>query len=403
MAILLPAVLFVGCQKPVKTELPPRQVTVAHPIKKDVMVYAEFTGTLEAVEQVDIHARVQGYLEKVEFTPSELIKKGKRLFVIEQAPYQAKLEEAKAALESAVAERDLAKANLARATGLLAKKAISPQEHDEKKATYDLTEAAISAAEAQLKLAQINLDYTRIDAPISGMIGRNLVDAGNLVGPGSETLLATIAKIDKVYAYFNVNEPALLTFLRWRSGHREEEHKRETPIYMALTGETGYPHEGLVDYVDNSIDPETGTVSIRGEFDNPKQILFPGAFVRVRLPQEREKGAILVSEQAIGTDVKGKFVMLVGKDDVVEQRYVEQGPLVDGMRVIRKGLDPADRYVVNGMQFAIPGRKVVTKMASPEQADRSTDADTLEKTHKEDSEPPVQEITHIQPLFHVAA
>jgi RND family efflux transporter MFP subunit len=367
-ALLLSAASFSGCYEQPEVTPPVRTVTVAHPIKKDVVVYSEFTGTVRATETVDLRARVKGYLEKIDFKPSTFVKEGALLFVIEQAPYQAQLAEAEAAYDSAKAQLLLAQANLDRATKLVESKAVTIEEFQERRAKRDSAQAAVAATKASVEQAKINLGYTEVRAPVSGLIGRNLVDAGNLVGVDGDTLLATIVKIQPIYAYFDLTERDFNEFLRRRNKAADREVRGRETIELGLPGEDGFPHQGHFDYLDNNIDPETGTVQIRGVFPNKEELLFPGAFARIRVPSERKTGAILVAERAIGTDVRGKYVMLVNDKDMVEQRYVELGALVDGMRVVKKGLTVEDRYVINGIQSAIPGRQVKVETSVPVEA-----------------------------------
>ena len=366
VAALLPAViLLAGCGGVEKSEpKSPPKVTVAEPVQKSVVVYQEFTGKTEAVETVDVRARVQGYLDKINFKPSSIVKKGDLLFVIETAPYQARLDEAKAKLAADEAALKLAQSNLDRAAKLVQSKTVTIEEFNTKTAERDTAAAAILGSKAAIELAQIQFDYTHIHAPITGRIGRWRIDAGNLVGVGSDTLLTTIVQIDPIYAYFDIPEKTLLAFLKWR---RENPNPKEKAVVdLALANEKGYPHQGELDYLDNKIDPSTGTLLVRGIFPNKDGYLYAGAFARVRLPSDTLKGAILVHEEALGADLGGKFLLVVNGDNIVEHRPVETGALVDGMRVITEGLAPEERYILKGLQRARPGQPVTPELASPE-------------------------------------
>jgi len=351
-----------GCQKPVAGPRPkPPRVTVAHPVQRDVQLYYPFTGRTQAVERVEIRARVQGFLEKILFKDSDDISQGQLLFVIEQRPFQASLDSALASLESHQAALKLAQANIARGRQLIQKRAISQQELDVMEAELSQAEAAISGAKAEVKEAQIQFDYTSIHAPIAGRIDRNLVDIGNLVGGVQKTLLAKIVRLDPIDAYFDLDERTYLKILERRDAARKKDPQKRPPVFLGRQNDQGYPFAGTIDFVDNEIDPDTGTILVRGTFPNPDLKLTPGMFVRLRVPQQVRSDAILVEERAIGTDMSGKYVLVVGKDNLVELRHVELGPLEEGLRVIQSGLTPADTYIVDGTQRARPGLPVQTE------------------------------------------
>ncbi len=354
-----------GCQKPIAAPPPePPRVTVAQPIQKDVQLFFEFTGRTEAVERVEIRARVQGFLEKILFKDSDDIAKEQLLFVIEQRPFQATLDSALARLESNQAALLLAEANIVRGRQLIQKRAISQQELDVMIAELSQAKAAISGAKAQVEEAQIQLDYTSIHAPIEGRIDRNLVDVGNLVGGVQKTLLAKIVRLDPIHAYFDLDERTYLAILDQRGGTRKKDPEKRSPVFLGRQNDQGYPFPGIIDFIDNEIDPDTGTILVRGTFSNPDLKLDPGLFVRLRVPKKIRPNAVLVEEQAIGTDMSGKYVLVIGKDDLVEIRHVELGPSEEGLRVVQAGLTAADTYIVEGTQRARPGLPVRTeKMA----------------------------------------
>jgi RND family efflux transporter MFP subunit len=348
-----------GCSKPVSAPPPePPRVTVAHPFQKDVQLYFEFTGRTQAVERVEIRARVQGYLEQKLFEDSDDIAQDQLLFVIEQRPFQAILHSAQANLESHQAALKLAQANIARGRQLIDKRAISQQELDVMIAELSQAEAAISGAEAQVEEAQIQLDYTTIHSPIEGRIDRNLVDAGNLVGGVQQTLLANVVRLDPIHAYFDLDERTYLKILDQRGGTRKKDTEENTPIFLGRQNDKDFPFAGAIDFLDNEIDPSTGTILVRGTFPNPDLKLTPGMFARLRVPRKVRPNAVLVEERAIGTDMSGKFVLVIGKDNLVELRYVELGPMQDNLRVIQEGLTAEDTYIVEGLQRARPGLSV---------------------------------------------
>ncbi len=359
--VLLVAIAAVGCRTEVDAPTPqPPEVTVAKPVVKEVSDYQTYTGKTAAVESVDLRARVKGFLDQIQFKPGDAVKKDQVLFVIEQAPFQAKLAAAKAKRQQTEAGVKLAEANLARAKKLVETKAISVEEYQTRIAERDGAIAQRAADDAAIQEAQINLDYTVVKSPIDGRISRNLVDVGNLVGADGNTLLANVVTMDPMYVYFDVSEKVVLDLLQWRREHKgtDEVH----PVaYLRLQGENGEPHEGRLDYLDNQVDPDTGTAIVRGVFPNKDGLLYPGVYANIRVPGPKVPDAVLVEQQAIGTDLGGKYVLVVGKDNVVERRYVELGSAYDNLRRVMKGLKPDERYVVAGVQKARPGKPVRVK------------------------------------------
>ncbi|QDV51222.1 Efflux pump periplasmic linker BepF [Gimesia fumaroli] len=346
----------------------PPSVTVAEPVQKTIVFNQDFTGTLASVASVDIRARVDGILEKVNFEPSATVKKGQLLFEIQRDQYQAILDKANAQLAASNAQLKDAQVTLERNQILLKKQAVTPQDVDDAEAARDKAQAAVMAAKADIEQATINLNYTRINAPITGEIGRNLVDAGNLVGSGENTLLTTIVTMDPIYVYFDASERLLLEALKKR---KRADEKITLKVYVGLSNEEGYPHEGELDYADNKVDPGTGTIQLRAIFKNPKGLLYPGVYVRVRVPGSPIPGALLVHDVAIGTDLAGKYLLIVGKDNIVEKRKIEIGQVQDNLRVVLKGLKPSEKYIYEGLQRARPGRPVEIKNQPPQGADQS--------------------------------
>ncbi len=351
-------------------EAPPRRapaVTVAVPEQRDVMGYQEFTGRTEAVESVEIRARVSGELEHQAFQASSTVRKDQLLFVIEQAPYIARRNGADAEVKSWEAELARAQSDLERLEQAIRTNAVSQQEVDRARADVQQAEAKLLGAKAQLEQAELDLSYTEVRSPITGLVSRRLVDVGNLVGSGENTLLTTVARLDPMYVYFDVSERLILQLLNDRGrtiSDRSRTPDDQTPAFLGLANENGWPHEGRLDYIDNTVDANTGTIQIRGVFPNGDGLLFPGLFARIRIPTELQEGALLVSERAIGTDLGGKYLLIVGEGDMVELRHVELGLLADGMRVIVSGLEAGERYIINGLQRARPGLPVSPKTAS---------------------------------------
>jgi len=352
----------VACGKAPQVAAPtPPEVTVATPTQRDVTVFQEFVGTTQARESVEIRARVQGYLQEMHFEPSSFVKKGTLLFVIEPAPYQARRDQAEAGLKAAEAGLRRAESDLDRLEQAVKTNAVSQQEVTRARAERDQASAGLLEAQAALTNAQIQLDYTTVESPIDGLVSRNLVDLGNLVGAGEATLLTTVRRIDPIFAYFEVSERFIAQALEQRGGHRNPGTGDEMPATLMLE-ETGLEIEGKVDSVDNTVDPATGTIQLRAIFPNLDSKIFPGFFIRVRLPGKLIENALLVEETALGTDLGGRYVMVVGDGNMVEKRYIEPGPLQkDKTRVILEGLEPGERYITVGLQRARPGMPVTPK------------------------------------------
>jgi membrane fusion protein, multidrug efflux system len=369
-AISACAVVLAGCGEAENKYVPPPppEVTVGRPVQKPITEHLEFTGNTQAFEKVDLEARVEGFLMAYHFKDGDIVKKDQLLFTIEQGPYQAKVKLQEATLAANQARLLRSGLEYNRQLQLIKQNATSQATVEQWQSERDAAQAAVEEAKANLDLARINLSYTLVRAPFHGRIDRHLVDPGNLVGSGKPTQLATIYRIDPIYAYFNMNERDLVRVLeRERSkkaqgldktGHRDE----GALISLGIEGEQGFPHEGRLDFAATSLDANTGTLLLRGIFDNPiaydPPMLLPGMFVRVQIPVRVKKHAVLVPERAIGVDQGGRYVLVVGAQDVVEQRPVSLGVLEDGWREVRDGLQLEDEVIVAGIQRARPGAKV---------------------------------------------
>ena len=342
---------------------PPPEVTVDHPVERDVTIHGEFTGHTVAIATLDIRARVQGYLESMHFTPGSAVKKGDLLFVIEPELFQAQVDQARATLAAKEADSRAAQQQLEITQTIFQKSAGSRTDLVAKTQARDLAKAELENARANLAAAELNLSYTHIYAPFDGVIDRNLVDVGNLVGSGGATLLATIVQTDPIYAYFQMSETELLQYRK----ERESSEPSLEPVdeaRLALANDTDFGHVGRVDYTSNRVDPDTGTIELRAVFPNADRALVPGLFARVRLPMSRQH-AVLVPDAAIASDQGGQYVLVIDDQNKVQYRRVHVGPTIDpDLRVVADGVGPADRIVVNGMQRARPGIEVKPVQAS---------------------------------------
>ena len=347
---------------------PPPQVTVAQVVSKPVTEFDEFTGRFEAIDRVEIRPRVNGYISSVNFTEGSEVKKGDVLFVIDQRPYAAELKHAQAQLNQAKSALVLAKSEKARATNLLAQHAISQEEFDTRSSGDEQAEANVQLAEAALDTAQLNMTYTKVTSPINGRVSRANITLGNLVSNG-QTLLTTVVSLDPIYVRFDGDEQAFLRSVKQAkdavaSGNKEV----AAPVLVGLADEPGYPHNGVMVFQDNEVDPQTGTIRIRAKLDNHNRDFTPGLFARVRLLGEKKYNALLINDSAVGTDQTVKYVLVVGADNKVQYTPVKLGPVIDGLRVVREGLKADDTIVVNGLQRVRPGSPVTPqKVAMGEQ------------------------------------
>lgn len=333
---------------------PPPKVKVAYPLHREVSEWDEFTGRIEAVDSVDVRARVSGYLEKINFVAGQKVKKGDLLFLIDPKPFQAQLNLAQAELERAQTKRELAQNDLARAEGLLKAKAISGEEYDSRNKGYREAVAAVRAAEASVYAARLNLQYCEIRAPIDGRAGRELITEGNLVNGGGEaTLLTTIVSTDPLYVYVDADERSILRYKRQLGPSLEG-----IEAQLEVADENGFPHHGKIDYIAPSADPETGTVKLRGVFANADELLSPGFFARMRIRASAPYNALLLPDRALAIDQAQRFVWVLNQEDKAEYRGVTPGAHIGSLRVIKEGLTEQDRVVIEGLQKIRPNVKV---------------------------------------------
>ena len=362
MALLFFGAVLAGCAGDEQAPFTPPEVTVARPIEKPVTLFAEFTGTTEAMESVDVLARVEGFLEQVHFEDSADVEQGALLFEIEPDQFEARVKQGAAEMEAAQAELLFAESELKRMQQLVDRGVITQSELEIKTAHRDKAKAAVALSRAALDEAELNLSYTNVHAPIAGRVSRKLVDMGNLVGSNGNVLLTTIVQLDPIYAYFNISERVLVdTQRRNQQQNPEGIEERTIEAYMAIGNEKDFSYHGEIDFIDNRVNPDTGTIQVRARFANSKKLLQPGMFVRVRIPLQVHD-AVVIEERALGTDLGGKFVLVVGEKNIVEHRPVQIGPLDGGMRVIEEGLSPGELYVVNGLLRARPGMPVTPQM-----------------------------------------
>ena len=359
---LLLSILSACGGAPVAPPPSPPEVGVAQPVRRDVTLYTEFNGTTRAAESVEVRARIPGTLESVEFEPSRMVEEGDLLFVIEPRPYKAALDEAEAGVGSAKAELARTESDLDRVSLAIKTNAVAQADVDLARAQRDKAEAAVLSAEARLDKAELQYSYTQVRSPIAGQVGRNRVDAGNLVGGGEATILTSVKRLDPIFVYFDAPEKAVLEGLRSRNIAQGSESDGDVPdlnVGVATLADEGFPHHGTVDFISNRVDSATGTIEVRAVLGNEGLLLFPGLFVRVQIAGGTVEDAILVDERSVGTDLGGRYVYLVGEGNVVEQRYVELGPVQDdGMVYIVEGLDGSETYIVEGILRARPGLPV---------------------------------------------
>ncbi len=360
-------IVYSGCgpAAPPLSEMPPPPVTVSQPVVRNVIDQDDYEGRITARPTVEVRARVRGHLIKVNFEDGQMVKEGDLLYEIDPRPAKASLDAAKAQEKAADAALQFAKAEYNRTRALIPSGASSREELETWAAKQAIAKGELLKAQASVEQAQLDLEFTKIKAPFSGKISRTQVDVGNLVNiGGGESLLTTIVSVDPIYVYFNVDERS---FIRYRQNYEESAKANnerlsvkdmKIPVYVALEGDTDYPHKGVIDFADNRVNPSTGTIQVRGQLSNAKHLFEDGMRARVRIPVSDPYQSLLITDRAVGSDQGKKFVYTVNAQNVVERRDVVTGRLSDGLLVIRKGLKPDDWIIVNGIQRVRDGLTV---------------------------------------------
>jgi RND family efflux transporter MFP subunit len=362
-AMAVAATLLGGCNRqPEMPVLPPVAVTIAKPVEREVMDYQEFTGNTSAIKSVDIRARVSGYLDKIGFAEGAVVQAGEMLFVIDPRPYQAAFDQAQANVDQAKAQLELAQSNLKRDEDLRQKGVISPQDFETALANRDQASASLLSNQAALETAKLNLEFTQVRSPIDGRTSIYNYTIGNLIAGGdtsSSGVLTTVVSLDPMYVYYNVDERGLLGYQEMlRSGKLPYTQDGKVPVEMQLANETGYPHKGFIDFIDNRVDASTGTIRVRGAFPNKDGLLRPGLFAQLRIAASPKYKAVLISDLAVGYDQGQPIVYIVGANDVATAKQVKLGALSEGLRVVEAGIGPDDQVIVDGIVHVRPGTKV---------------------------------------------
>lgn len=366
LGVMLLSLLLVGCDNSVaQNAAPPAPaVSAADVVVKSISQWDSFNGRIEAVESVQLRPRVSGYIEKVNYTDGQEVKKGEVLFTIDDRTYRAALEQAQANLARAKTQASLAQSEANRTDKLVNTNVVSREEWEQRRSAATQAQADIRAAQAAVDAAQLNLDFTKVTAPIDGRASRALITSGNLVTAGdTASVLTTLVSQKTVYVYFDVDESTYLHYQNLaRSGQGASSNHTALPVEIGLTGEEGYPHQGKVDFLDNQLTPSTGTIRMRALLDNAQRQFTPGLFARVRLPGSAEFKATLIDDKAVLTDQDRKYVYIVDKEGKAQRRDITPGRLADGLRIVRQGLNPGDKVIVEGLQKVfMPGMPVNAK------------------------------------------
>ena len=365
LAIALPAAQPLAADPPPG---PPPTVTVSHPVYRDITEWDEFTGRFVAQERVEVRSRVSGYLQSVFLREGHAVEEGQVLFLVDPEPFHAEVARAEARVARAVTALRVAELEFERGERLASSRAMSRETLEERRASRDAAKADVAAARAALRLARLNLEYTEVKAPISGLASDIRIDRGNLISGGSadSTVLTTIVRLDPIEIEIEASESEFLRYSRLDSaGTRRSSRDMANPVEAMLIDEDKWAHKGRMTFVDNEIDVNTATMRGRATFPNPDHVLLPGMFARVRLLGEGTHKVVLIPDVALVADQARKLVMVVGKDNIIEARPVIAGPMVDGLRIIREGLGPEERIVINGVQRAHAGQPVTPEEAEP--------------------------------------
>jgi multidrug efflux system membrane fusion protein len=383
--LVIAFVLVGGCARPANKlqKLPPPKVAVAHPERRPITEYHEFTGQTDAVESADIRARVRGYLNKIDFQEGTEVEQGKLLYEIDPREYQANVAKAEADVLSAQAQLALAQAEEQRSARLRATNAATEEEYQQRIATRQRAEAAVKQSQAAVDLAKLDLSYCNIVAPIAGRVGRTLVTVGNLVGVSEPTLLTTVVRLDPIYVYFDAPERQYLDYqkkIQQQIAASAEE--RKVPAFVALETEDEFPHQGVIDFRENRVDPQTGTMTIRAVLPNNDRTIAPGMFARIRVPIGSPTERLLVPQAAVASDQRGDYVLVVKSDNTVEYRPVKTGHVEGEMIVIIQGLNENDSVIVSGTQKTRPGGKVTPEETQASVASKSAPEANLTQSHR---------------------
>jgi RND family efflux transporter MFP subunit len=373
--ITLALALLPGCERAAPPKAPPPpEVTVSQPIQREVIRWDEYSGYLSSPKTVTVSARVSGLIEAAPFREGAIVHAGDLLFKIDPRPFQADLDNKRAAVAQAKAAAEQTKADFARSIQLFRARVIAQANYDSSKASYDEAAASLSAAEAALETSQLNLQWTEVRAPITGRISRMNVTVGNLVngGSGQATPLTTIVSIDPLYCYISVPQSLALRYRELALQQKSNVAATRMPCFLRLENDTTFGRQGLIDFVDNQVDVETGTVQIRCVFANPTTLLMPGLFAVTRIPASARYSALLIPDAAVNTDQNERYLLVVGSNDVVQRRAVSLGALFGTLRAITTGLKPDEWVIVNATQSALPGARV-----NPHEA--SIDAESLQQ------------------------
>jgi multidrug efflux system membrane fusion protein len=369
LALVFLILALTGCnqQPPAAQAHPPASVTVSKPVRKEIVDWNEFTGRTAAVNLVNITARVSGYIVNIPFKEGDMVHKGDLLYQIDPRPYQDSYDQALGQLKQAQANQQLQEVTYERQARLQQTNVIAKEDYDTALSNKNQAAAQVISAQAAVSAAQLNLEFTRVTSPIDGRVGRQLVNIGNLVQADS-TQLTTVVSIDPIYAYFSMDELAALGYQRLvRDGKLASTSDGKAVVYLRLQDENGFPHEGTVNFADNAFDTTTGTLLIRATFSNHDGFLTPGNFVRIRIASSPQYEALLVADRAIGTDQDQSFVYVIDSKNIAQLRHVTIGPMADGLRVVKSGLEPDDVIVINGILKVRPNSPVKPENGSMEQ------------------------------------